>query len=316
MPAPHGGYQDPMPAAHGVLGSVRSTCPWNGPSPTTCGEPRCHQGVGVPAICAHTRELSARPHTCATRLRAAWRKEAEVTGGRGAIACPQQLDVQAGAKAVGACGASWRGEPPWTCHFLPPSQPSGTFPKGHGSEVPLLPGQPVSPDAQGFPRPMLKAWRTCPGKGVGRPCEASQELLRAPPCLQRGPVCSARGRLQGIWPLSLPHRAGVRGTSVLPSELWATDAPDPATGSGLALGVGRWRHHMSKAGWAAWTVPREPHGRAGSHSLARTAHQTPRCASGAAWLRTPARAWPCCPEHLTVPQQTPRSQARGRRGSK
>lgn len=174
----------------------------------------------------------------------------------------------------------------------------------------------MSPGCTGFPKADAQGLEDVPRKGSG---ETLRGLTRAPaanPCLQREPICSARGRLQGIWPLSLPHRAGVRGTSVLPSELWAADAHDPATGSGLALGVGRWRHHMSEAGWAAWTVPREPQGRAGSHSLARTAHQTPRCASGAAWLRTPARAWPCCPEHLTVPQQTPRSQARGRRGSK
>lgn len=150
----------------------------------------------------------------------------------------------------------------------------------------------------------------------GDPAGPHRSSCGLPPACSVSPSALPADACGGSGHSPFRHRAAVRSTSVLPSELWATDAPDPATSSGLALGVGRRRHHMPEAGWAAWTVPREPHGRAGSHSLARTARQTPRCASGAAWLRTLARAWPCCPEHLTVHQQTPRSRARGHRGSK
>lgn len=78
----------------------------------------------------------------------------------------RQFDVWAGAEGVG----------PLACYRLCLPHPVESLPEGHGSEVPLLPGLPMSPGCVWFPKVSAEGLKTRPGEKWG-PCWASSGFL-------------------------------------------------------------------------------------------------------------------------------------------
>lgn len=187
VPAPRGGYQDPIPpprcrAARACSTRGLEACPEHlslegATSHHLWGAQVSPGSACAGHLCAHARAECTSAHVCKRRRAAAGGRRQRGQEGEAPSPVPSSSTCRPAPRprepVVLPGEVSRRGRAP-SC-LLP--SPSGTFPKGHGSEVPLLPGQPMSPGCTGFPKADAQGLEDVPRKGSG---ETLRGLTGAP----------------------------------------------------------------------------------------------------------------------------------------